>query len=126
MRFFFDNNLSSHLAGGMKEFGEDVVHLRDHFPENATDAEWLPFIGDNDLILVTRDDAIRWNPAEIQAVRRHKVAAFFLGGKKLSRCQLIQQLVRNWPRMKKLATTEKRPFAFRVPPHGTALTRLSL
>ena len=126
MRFFFDNNLSFHLAGGMKEFGEDVVHLRDHFPENATDAEWLPFVGDNDLVLITRDDAIRWNPAEIQAVRRHKVAAFFLGGKKLSRCQLIQQLVRNWPRMKDLASSEERPFAFRVPPHGTAFTRLSL
>jgi predicted nuclease of predicted toxin-antitoxin system len=122
MRFFFDNNLSSHLAGGMKEFGEDVVHLRDHFPENATDAEWLPFVGDNDLVLITRDDAIRWNPAE----RRHKVAAFFLGGKKLSRCQLIQQLVRNWPRMKELAASEKRPFAFRVPPHGTTFNRLAL
>jgi len=76
MKFFFDNNVSELLARGMKEFGEDVTHLREHFPESATDAEWLPFVGDNDLVLVARDEAIRWKPAEIQAVRRHTVAAF--------------------------------------------------
>ena len=32
--------------------------------------------------------------------REYQVGAFFMGGKNLRRCQLIQQLVRNWPRMK--------------------------
>jgi hypothetical protein len=60
------------------------------------------------------------------AVRRFKVAAFFLGGKTLSRCELIQQVVRNWPQMKQMAAEESRPFAIRVPPHGTRFTRLNL
>ena len=34
MRFFFDNNVSIHLARGMREFGEDVEHLKDHFPQD--------------------------------------------------------------------------------------------
>lgn len=126
MRFFFDNNLSAKLASGMREFGEDVVHLTDHFPQDAADSEWLPFVGENAYILVTRDEKIRWKPAELQAVKNFKVGAFFLGGKKLDRCQLIQQVVRNWPRMKQIAHSESRPFAIRIPPHGTKFTDLPL
>jgi predicted nuclease of predicted toxin-antitoxin system len=35
MKFFIDNNLSEHLANGMKAFGEDVIHLREKFSENT-------------------------------------------------------------------------------------------
>lgn len=126
MRFFFDNNLSVKLAHGMREFGEDVVHLTDHFPQDAVDSEWLPFVGKNELILVTRDEKIRFKPAEIAAVRAFNVAVFFLGGKKLKRCDLIEQVVRNWRRMKQLASDEPRPFAFRIPPHGASYTRIAL
>lgn len=126
MRFFFDNNLSVHLAHGMREFGESVEHLKDRFSQDAADSEWLQYLGENDIVLVTRDEAIRWRPAELQAVRRFKVAAFFLGGKNLNRCQLIQQVVRNWARMKEIAASETRPFEIRVAPHGSKFTRLSL
>ena len=107
MKFFVDNNLSKDLADGMKAFGESVSHLQDHFPENAGDAEWLPFIGSNDYILITRDERIRSKPAELRALRIYKVGAFFLGGKHRTRCQLIQQLVRNWPQIKELAGKTK-------------------
>jgi predicted nuclease of predicted toxin-antitoxin system len=81
MKFFIDNNLSPLLARGMREFGEDVVHLQEKFAPNADDEAWLPYIGENEFFLVTRDEAIRWRPAEIAALRRHKVGAFFFGGK---------------------------------------------
>lgn len=53
----------------MHEFGEDVEHLKDHFPEDATDAEWLPYLGQKEYFLITRDEAIRWKPAELEALR---------------------------------------------------------
>ena len=77
MKFFIDNNLSRHLAQGMSSFGEDVVHLRDHFPEDAEDVSWLKYIGQNRFVLITRDEQIRWKPAEIAALRKYKVGAFF-------------------------------------------------
>lgn len=110
----------------MHEFGEDVEHLKDHFPEDATDAEWLPYLGQKEYFLITRDEAIRWKPAELEALRKHKVGAFFLGGKNLNRCMLIEQLVRNWRRIKEFAAKEKRPFGFRVPPHGARFTNVKL
>lgn len=126
MRFFIDNNLSPKLARGMSAFGEAVDNLQDHFPEDAPDTEWLAYIGNNDFFLITRDDNIRRKPAEIRALKDHRVGAFFLGGKSRSRCQLIQQLVRNWPRIKELARAQSRPFAFRVPPSGKKFAKIAL
>lgn len=126
MTFFIDNNLSQQLARGMKEFGEDVTHLQDHFPPDTDDPIWLERVGAEGWTLITRDDRVRFRPAEIQALREHRVGAFFLGGKSRSRCDLIQQLVRNWPRMKDLAARTRRPFAFRVPPSGVKIDVIPL
>ena len=126
MRFFVDNNLGKPLAAGMTGFGEDVVHLTDHFDADAEDSEWLAHIGSRGWYLITRDDRIRYKPHERRAFVENEVGAFFLGGKNLNRCELIQQLVRNWPRMKDFAATADRPFAVRVAPTRAQLTPLRL
>jgi predicted nuclease of predicted toxin-antitoxin system len=126
MKFFVDNNLSAHLAHGMQEFGESVEHLTDQFSDDTADTEWLRYIGDGEIFLITRDDRIRRNPAELEALRNHKVGAFFIGGKNRSRCDIIQQVVRNWPRIKQLASRQRKPFAFRVPPKGTKIDKIPL
>ena len=126
MRFFVDNNLSLHLARGMRAFGENVDHLQDHFPEDCPDTEWLKYIGENEYFLVTRDDAIHRNPAELSAFKEYGVGAFFMGGKNRTRWELVQQLVRNWLRIKECAAAEKRPFVWRIPPSGTKFVRIPL
>jgi predicted nuclease of predicted toxin-antitoxin system len=126
MKFFFDHNLSPHLANGMKAFGEDTEHLTERFKQNTDDVEWLQYVGDNQMVLITRDLQIRRNPAEIEAIKRHKVRAFFLGGKNLSACRIIQQVVRNWPRIKEYAEKERPPYALRIPPTGTSFEKIQL
>ena len=124
--FFFDANLSATLVKGMRGFGEECCHLSDHFEKGALDTEWPPEIGTRGWLLVTRDLAIRRNPAELSALTRYGVGAFFIGGKKQTRCDLVEQVVRNWRTMKQLAHDTARPFAFRVPPKGGRLKRLTL
>lgn len=126
MKFFVDNNLGQQLASGMKAFGEDVIHLKDVFPENTDDTEWLEHIGSRGVFLITRDEKVLRRPLELESLMRHRVGAFFLGGKNRSRCELIQRLVRNWPRIKEHAAKAKRPFAFRIPPRGTKFVRIPL
>ena len=126
MRFFIDNNLSEHLARGMKAFGEDVVHLKEFFAEDTDDPVWLARIGSEGWFLVTRDDRVRFRPAELTALKEHRVGAFFLGGKNRTRCELIQQVVRNWPRIKEFARKSRPPFACRIPPTGTKFVTLPL
>ena len=122
MKFFFDNNLSMNLTQGMKSFGEDVVHLKEIFPEETDDTEWLKYIGEKKLILITRDLRVRQNPVERNALLKYKVGAFFLGGKNLDRCKIIRQVVKNWPRIKEYASKTKPPFACLV--HGSRRTFL--
>jgi len=78
MTFFFDTNLSEKIVNGFKEFGEDVVHLKEYFKEDTPDEEWLRMIGANKWILITRDKRIRYNALEISEIRRHKIGVFVL------------------------------------------------
>jgi predicted nuclease of predicted toxin-antitoxin system len=124
MKFFFDHNLSPALVLGLRGFGEDVVHLTENFPADTEDVVWLEHVGREGWVLVTRDQCVRKNPAELSAIRQYRVGTFFLGGKNRKRCEIIQQLVRNWPRIKEYAARLQPPYAFIVPPSGCGLKRI--
>lgn len=126
MTYFFDNCLSPKISRGLKAFGEDVVHLLDYFHEDAKDTEILEFIGNKNMVLITKDERIRWNEAERKAIHKYKVGSFFLGGKNLNGWQIIEQVIRNWLMIKEFAETTNKPFAFKVPPHGKKITTLNL
>ena len=110
----------------MRAFGEDVDHLQDHFPPDSPDTEWLKYIGENDYFLITRDNAIRRHPAELNALKNYGVGAFFLGGKQRTRWKLVQQVVRNWPQIVAYASSTARPFAVRVRPTGSKFDKIPL
>lgn len=126
MKFFFDNNLSQNLVRGMECFGEDVMHLKDKFAQDTPDVEWLEYIGRNGYVLITRDQRVRWNPAEKGAIRKHRVGVFFLGGREQSSWQIIQQVIRNWHRIKEYAEKERPPYGFLVPPKGSSIKPIPL
>lgn len=126
MKFFFDNNLSQHLAAGMLAFGENVEHLQESFPEDTDDEIWLKYIGENGLFLITRDEQIRYRPSQKAALKANNVGAFFLGGKNRTRWQLVKQLVRSWERIKEFAAKERRPFAFKIYAQGTKFVKIPL
>ena len=126
MKFFVDNNLSEYLAKGLKAFGEDVTHVKEVFEGNTEDVVWLKYIGKNRMILITRDERIRKNPFELKALREYKIGVFFLGGKRLGRCKIIQQVVRNWPRIKEYSLKNRPPFAYRIPPTETNFVKIDL
>jgi len=126
MKFFIDQNLGPELAEGLRVFGEDVIHLKELFPEDTPDCKWLTYIGKNNYFLITRDRKFRYKPAEKRAFRENNVGAFLLFGKDRTKWDLIQQLIRNWLRIKEFAQKTKRPFAFRIPPNGTKITKISI
>ena len=118
--FLIDNNLSLQLVKGMREFGESVRHVREVYNGvgNTPDPIVLADAGRGGLTIISRDLRNRRVPDELESIRRYKVGGFWLSGKDLTRCEIIQQVVRNWPRMKKLAAKTPRPFIFYVRPHG--------
>ncbi len=126
MRFFFDNNIGPNIPKGLCAFGEEACHLVDHFDPDTPDEVWLEFVGRQGMCLVTRDDKIRRRPAELEALRRHNVGAFFLAGKKMGRWDQIRQIIRAWTLMKDAASKTRPPYAFRVNASGSKVVRLEL
>jgi hypothetical protein len=121
MKFFFDNNLSHRLAKALyylEENENEVVHLTDMFTASTQDEVWLEQVGREGMVLVSKDIRIRKHKAELSALREYNVGAFFLIGKKLTKWQEIRQLIFQWEKMKDLAISSHRPFAFLVPQRG--------
>jgi len=129
MNFFFDNPLSPNLAKAMNLLEEregTVTHLKDIFPGDEKDEIWLPYVGNNDLVLITRDRKIRKRPAQLMAFKRHDVGAFILTGKIMTKWQGIRQLINAWEEIKRLNTITKKPYAFQIPLRGRKIQRLGL
>ncbi|HEY4003121.1 MAG TPA: hypothetical protein VGO93_29905, partial [Candidatus Xenobia bacterium] len=110
--FFIDNNLPPRLAVGMRGFGENFVHLKDEWPEDADDVDFLPVIGARGWILVTKDEAMRTVKAELAALRQHRIRAFWLGGKGMSFWSTVEQVVANYRQMKEHVDKYPGPFVF--------------
>ena len=66
------------MATVLRAAGLHVEVHDDHFRQDALDPEWLTDVGERNWIVVTRDERIRYNVAEKQAMRRAKVRAFVL------------------------------------------------
>lgn len=82
MKFLLDNNLSPHFAAGLAGFaardGDIVVHIRDRFPVDVADIEWMSALtAEGGWAVVTRDRLTR-NPAERAVLRRGGLTAFIL------------------------------------------------
>jgi hypothetical protein len=126
--FFFDHNIPPPLAEGMKAFGERVIHLQELYPSrlDIKDTEWMADVAKAGYTVLTRDLKMKRNKLELDEFRRHGLGGFWLAGKNRSACEMIQQVVRCWPRMKELARNAGRPFIYIVPIGGTKLDRFDL
>lgn len=84
-QFFVDENdlaLGKLLA---TELGNVVYPGHAEFPQvprGTVDDEWLPVIGRLKLVVITRDQRIRYRPAEKKAWIDYRVRGFVLTGKK--------------------------------------------
>lgn len=57
----------------------EIVHLRDRFPENTADAEWIFALAkEGGWVVVSGDLRITRNPAERKAWQESGLVAFFL------------------------------------------------
>jgi hypothetical protein len=127
VRFFIDENFGHDLAKGLALIGLNVEHLLDTFPPGTKDLDWLGYVGENKLALITKDKNIRKKPNEKALLRKHKVVAFFLGGSERSGQEIATQLMIAWPKMEAEAEQQFKKNAaglFIVRPRGGKVERI--
>ncbi len=122
-RFFVDEN---DLALG-KQLGRrhaDVVYPgHPELPEvgrGALDEEWLPQIGARRLVVITRDQRIRYRVVERRMWVRHRVRGFVLTGRRSqSTADSLAILERQWTRIESIAESEPEgPWMYAVTGEG--------
>jgi hypothetical protein len=121
LKFLFDNNLPPSLARGVAELSrfdpaiEPVMPLRDKFPQDAPDTEWLGQLLEEGGWIVVSIDRFKKSTAEREMLRRQGVTVFVLDPQ-WSKPYWTQaaQLVLWWPKIIDVAKLTSKT-ALRVP-----------
>ena len=85
-------------------------------PRGTLDEVWLPFIGASGLIVITRDQRIRYRPVEQQLWVEHRVRGFVLTGRRSqSTVDSLRILAEHWTAMGTMIEVEvEGPWMFAV------------
>jgi PIN like domain len=105
LKLLVDHNLSPRVARCLQVlFADDhqIVALREKFPDNATDLEWITALDrDGSWAVLTKDLRIRTRPHERAALDRSRIVYFFLAGswRKFTIEETAARLIRLVPKM---------------------------
>ena len=99
MKYIFDNNISPKFAHMLRALDCDVAALREEFPANITDPDFLTAIAGRAAVFVTGDRKMTTRPHELAALKASGVTALFLGPfwSKLGFWKQAAWLVHRWP-----------------------------
>jgi len=105
---------------------QSIGHERhgDHFAPGTEDAVWLPFVGQNGWILLTKDKRIRFNQLEKLAVRRHRVREFYFSSGNYTGAEMADILSNALPKMRKVCRKYNPPFIASISKSGDISVRL--
>jgi hypothetical protein len=110
---------SRRLGDALRQVGIPFVAHDEKFPQTCLDEEWLPEVGREGWIVITRDKNIRRRPNELQAFRSAKVIAFALASGNASAEDTARLIVRLYPTILRKALAATRPAMFSVTLAGT-------
>jgi hypothetical protein len=103
------------MATVLRAAGLHVEVHDDHFRQDALDPEWLTAVGEKNWIVVTRDERIRYNVAEKQAMRRAKVRAFVLAAQGDLRADMLaQNFLKALAKVRRVVEKQSRPFIAKI------------
>jgi len=98
--------------------GASVVTHNERFPERTPDEVWLRESGRQGWIVLSKDKMIRRRRLELDSIRHHGVAAFFLTSGDLTGADMAGIFVSTLPQMYRLASRLPRPFIATIAPSG--------
>jgi hypothetical protein len=92
--YYFDENLAGpDLITPPKAKGVVCVSHRDEFSPGTEDAVWIPTIAAKGWVIVTRDVAIKTNPAEREAWKASGAILLIIRGKGLSAADMVEMFL---------------------------------
>ncbi len=104
-RIFVDANLIG-VAKQLEVNHHQIVypgHPEWPFDQQEADDVWLPYVGDNDWMVLARDKRIRYRTSEKAALLDHRVRAVVISTNKNLKIEEMSELVEsNWAKLEAL------------------------
>lgn len=110
---------SQRLGEALRAADIPFIAHDDKFAKNCADVDWLPVVGREGWIVITRDKNIRRKPNELQAFKDAKAIAFALASGNASAEDTARLVVGLYPRILRKVRGTKSPAMFSVTLAGT-------
>lgn len=125
---YIDENFAPQLAKGFNVFQEHlnkkenpgikVQSIADAFGKGAKDEDWIPKAGAENAIVITQDINIFRKRHQNELFMKHGLGVFFFKppSNGYTFWEMLEQLIKHWPDIKKKISSTKKPFAYTVTP----------
>lgn len=113
---------SIRLGEALKAKGIKFTPHHEHFEQACPDVDWLPVVGKNGWVVITRGKNIRRKPNELQAFKNNDVLAIVLSSgssSQASAADTAELVVRLYPKLMRKIQAVKPPAMFTVTLMGT-------
>ncbi|MCZ7644851.1 MAG: hypothetical protein M5U26_06140 [Planctomycetota bacterium] len=115
LTFFIDRSLGTGVGIALREHGYRVqLHEGRFRRRESNDTEWLAAAGMNRWVVLTKDQNLRYNKLEKEALIQSGVRAFVVTAGGLTRQALTSLLLMHMPRIVELSESELPPFVAHV------------
>ena len=102
------------MPAALRQAGAVIHVMADVYGERIgqglADEEWLRDAGQNGWVVLMKDAKIRYRPAELQVVIDHGLRAFCLTNANLRGVEMAERLVKNLPRIIRVAQKNPGPY----------------
>jgi len=93
-------------------------HQGEGFDQDTDDDTWLEAVGKNGWVVISHDAKWHREPANIEAIRQHKIKCFYLYGANSLMFFKLKALAHNWEKITAKIKRETGPFIYRVSQHN--------
>lgn len=117
--FFIDRSLGrKQVAEALREVGATVEVHDDHFPQTTPDVDWLAAVGRRGWVVLSKDERIRRNRIEREALEAARVRAFFLTQQDITGQEMANLFRDALPGMINRGISQPAPFIFTISRSG--------
>src|SRR5208282_770372 len=122
---YLDENLHNcrPILDALAQHGVRYERHGSHFPPGTEDTTWLPSVGNNGWLLLTKDKRIRFNELEKAAIQRHRVREFYFTSGNYSGADMAVTLVAALREMGNFCRWYDRPFIASISKSGKVSLR---
>ena len=95
----FDNDISPRLAAMLNALDVDVFALRDKFPPDTKDVDFLERLKGSGIVLISANTSMRTNAIESRVLKQANITALYLGpfGGRMGLWRQAEWLIKHWP-----------------------------